>query len=162
MTFEPGPYVYRGTPFTATATVTGPGGLSQSLPVTYTGNCTTPTTTNGCSASASYAGTAVYLPSTATQSITILQPTDPQPVTGFKVDSVNGGLVRFRWTAPLFGPAPQGYVLEGGTEQHDGAGLDRHQQHVAGIRSGRPDRRLGCLDANAGQRLDERRSTRYR
>ncbi|HTM30536.1 MAG TPA: putative Ig domain-containing protein, partial [Vicinamibacterales bacterium] len=115
VTFEPGPYVYRGTPFTATATVTGPGGLSQSLPVTYTGNCTTPTTTNGCTASASYAGTAVYLPSAATQSITILQPTDPQPVTGFKVDSVNGGLVRFRWTAPLFGPAPQGYVLEGGT-----------------------------------------------
>jgi hypothetical protein len=114
VTFEPGPYVYRGTPFTATATVTGPGGLTQPLSVTYGGDCTIPTSANGCTASASYAGTAIYLPSAASQSITILQPTDPQPVTGFKVDSVNGGLVRFRWTAPRFGPPPETYVLEGG------------------------------------------------
>src|SRR4029077_11208060 len=48
VTFEAGPYVYRGTEFGATATVTGAGGLSASVPVVLSGNCTYVTTTNGC------------------------------------------------------------------------------------------------------------------
>jgi hypothetical protein len=48
-------------------------------------------------------------------SVSIAQPTSPQPPSDFRVDSISGGLVRFRWTAPRFGPAPENYVLEGGT-----------------------------------------------
>ncbi len=40
VTFEAGPYTYRGTAFTAIATVTGVGGFSQSVPVVYSGDCT--------------------------------------------------------------------------------------------------------------------------
>ena len=114
VTFEPGPYIYRGTPFTATAIVTGPGGLIQSLPVTYTGDCTIPTTANGCTASARFAGNLSYGPSEDAQSITIVHPTDAQPPTNVRVDAVEGNAVRFRWTAPRFGPRPESYVLEGG------------------------------------------------
>jgi hypothetical protein len=114
VTFEPGPYMYRGTPFTATAVVTGAGGLNQSLPVTYSGNCTIPTTTNGCTASAGFAGSATYLPSSDARSITILQPTDAQPATDFRVDSIVGNIVRFRWVSPQFGPPPTSFILEGG------------------------------------------------
>ena len=32
VTFEAGPYTYRGTPFTATAVATGAGGLNQPVP----------------------------------------------------------------------------------------------------------------------------------
>src|SRR5205807_4070117 len=35
VTFEAGPYTYRGSAFTATAKVTGAGGLDASVPVTY-------------------------------------------------------------------------------------------------------------------------------
>jgi len=70
VTFEAGPHTYRGTPFTATAIVTGPGGLSQSVPVTYGGNCTNVTGANGCTASASFAGSANHLPSAGNAAIT--------------------------------------------------------------------------------------------
>lgn len=40
MTFEGGPYTYRATPFTASAAVTGVGGLNLPLSVVYTGDCT--------------------------------------------------------------------------------------------------------------------------
>lgn len=113
VTFEPGPYVYRGTPFTATAVATGTG-LNQPLAVTYSGNCTIPTTTNGCTASAAFAGSATHLPSSDSRSITILQPTDAQPATQFRVDSIVGNLVRFRWISPQFGPPPTSFFLEGG------------------------------------------------
>src|SRR5207253_3356802 len=46
VTFEAGPYVYRATAFTATATVTGVGGLNQSVPVVYSGDCTNVTVAN--------------------------------------------------------------------------------------------------------------------
>src|SRR5450759_3413268 len=39
VTFEAGPYVYRGTTFGATAVVTGAGGFSQSVTVSYSGDC---------------------------------------------------------------------------------------------------------------------------
>ncbi len=119
VTFEPGPYVYRGTPFVATAMVTGAGGLSQAVPVIHSGDCTIPGAADGCTATATFAGDATYLGSSDSRSITVLQPTDAQPVTGLRVDQVAGTLVRFRWTAPRFGPAPESYILEGGVNPGD-------------------------------------------
>src|SRR4030095_8716184 len=52
VTFESGPYTYRGSVFRATAQVTG-GGLNQTINVTYTGDCLNVSTLNGCTASAS-------------------------------------------------------------------------------------------------------------
>lgn len=37
-----------------------------------------------------------------------------QPPTGLAVSSLNGGTVSISWRAPLIGPAPTSYVLEGG------------------------------------------------
>ncbi|MGA2489245.1 MAG: choice-of-anchor Q domain-containing protein, partial [Anaerolineales bacterium] len=71
VTFESGPYTYRGTAFTATAHVTGAGGLSQNLPVTYKGDCKNVTVTNGCTASASFPGDANHTSSSNSASITI-------------------------------------------------------------------------------------------
>jgi hypothetical protein len=50
----------------------------------------------------------------ATATINVLNTTTPQPPTGLVVDSVEGTLVTVRFTAPLFGPAPTGFVLKGG------------------------------------------------
>ena len=71
VTFEAEPYTYRGTAFTATALVTGPGSLSESVSVGYTGDCINVTVADGCTASATYAESANYLTSTDTKSITI-------------------------------------------------------------------------------------------
>jgi hypothetical protein len=70
VTFEAGPYTYRGTPFTATAIVTGSSGLNQNLTVSYSGDCTN-VSTGGCSASASFQGDATHTASSDTESITI-------------------------------------------------------------------------------------------
>ncbi len=75
VTFEVGPYTYRGTPFTATATVTGVGGLSQAVTVNYTGDCTNVTSANGCTATANFGGDANHDPSSGTKSITITKAT---------------------------------------------------------------------------------------
>ena len=64
VTFGPGPFVYSGNPFTATANVT-PGGNAT---LVYTGSCVN---AGACSVTASYAGDATHLPSSATASITI-------------------------------------------------------------------------------------------
>jgi bacillolysin len=50
----------------------------------------------------------------ATVSIIVNAITTPQPPTGFHVASLAGNVVTFRWTPPAAGPAPTGYVLEGG------------------------------------------------
>ena len=50
VTFEAGPYTYRGTAFTATAAVTGVGGLNQPVTVSYSGDCLNVTVANGCTA----------------------------------------------------------------------------------------------------------------
>jgi hypothetical protein len=71
VSFEPGPYMYRGTAFTATAVVTGVGGLNQAVAVVYTGNCTNVTVTNGCTATANFAGDANHTSSSDSKSITI-------------------------------------------------------------------------------------------
>jgi hypothetical protein len=70
VTFEPGPYVYRGTPFTATAQVTG-ANLDQSVHVDYSGDCTNVTVADGCTATATFAGDQNHDPSTDSKSITI-------------------------------------------------------------------------------------------
>jgi hypothetical protein len=70
VTFEAGPYVYRGTPFTATAAATGVG-LSTSVAVVYSGDCTNVTVANGCTASATYAGDVNHTGSVDSKSITI-------------------------------------------------------------------------------------------
>lgn len=41
--------------------------------------------------------------------------TNAQPPTGLRVTSIVGNLVTFRWNAPLVGPGPTTYVIEGGT-----------------------------------------------
>ena len=73
VTFEAGPYVYRGTEFTATAVVTGAGGLNESVAVVLTGDCTNVTSTDGCTATATYVGDANHTGSSDTKSITILK-----------------------------------------------------------------------------------------
>jgi Bacterial Ig-like domain (group 3)/Bacterial Ig-like domain/Galactose oxidase, central domain len=85
VTFESGPYVYRGTPFTATASVTGAGGLSHSLTVSYSGDCTNVTVTNGCTASASYGGDTNHKPSSDSENITIAKATATIVVTPYSV-----------------------------------------------------------------------------
>ena len=70
--FEAGPYTYRGTVFTASARVTGPGGLDMAiLPVTYAGDCLNVTGTNGCVGTAEFSESVNYLQSIGASSITI-------------------------------------------------------------------------------------------
>ena len=65
VTFGPGPFVYTGTAFVATASVS-PAGTAT---ITYAGDCTNAGIT--CTATATYAGDVTQLPSNATVSITI-------------------------------------------------------------------------------------------
>ena len=51
---------------------------------------------------------------TATVSITVTDPTDPQPPTELYAAGISGNLVKLRFKAPTSGPAPTGYLLEGG------------------------------------------------
>src|SRR3989475_7905244 len=71
VTFETGPYVYRATPFTATAQVTGVGGLNSPVAVVYSGDCTNVTVANGCTATTTYGGDTNHSGSTDSKSITI-------------------------------------------------------------------------------------------
>jgi Uri superfamily endonuclease len=65
VTFATGPFVYTGSAFTATASVTPAG----SATIVYTGDCTNAGST--CTATATYAGDANHLGSSATANITI-------------------------------------------------------------------------------------------
>jgi hypothetical protein len=71
VTFEAGPYTYRGSAFTATANVTGAGGLNQSVGVVYSGDCVNVTSSNGCTATATFAGDTNHNGSSDPKSITI-------------------------------------------------------------------------------------------
>src|SRR5207245_8135510 len=73
VTFEAGPYVYRATPFTATAVVTGVGGLNSAVLVVYSGDCTNVTAANGCTATATFGGDGNDLGSSDSKSITIVK-----------------------------------------------------------------------------------------
>jgi hypothetical protein len=81
VTFENAPYTYRATAFTATAAVTGVGGLNSPVAVVYTGDCTNVTTANGCTATATFAGDTNHLGSTDNKSITITKATSTTTVT---------------------------------------------------------------------------------
>ncbi len=50
----------------------------------------------------------------ATVTITVVPPTNAQPPTGLRVDSVVGSTVTVRFFAPVLGPPPTQYVLKGG------------------------------------------------
>jgi hypothetical protein len=50
----------------------------------------------------------------ATVTIVTVDQANPQPPSGLVVDAVVGPLVTVRFTPPLLGPAPAGYVLKGG------------------------------------------------
>jgi hypothetical protein len=49
-----------------------------------------------------------------TVTINVAQPTTVQPPRELRVSSLSGNLVTFRWRPPGVGPAPAGYLLEGG------------------------------------------------
>src|SRR5206468_1666764 len=83
VTFEAPPYVYRGSAFTATATVTGVGGLNQSVGVVYSGDCTNVTVTNGCTATANFAGDTNHDASSDAKSITITKADASITVNGY-------------------------------------------------------------------------------
>ncbi len=83
VTFEAGPYGYRGSAFTATAQVTGAGGLAAPVTVGYSGDCTTVTSANGCTATATFAGDANHTGSSDSKSITITKANASIPVNGY-------------------------------------------------------------------------------
>jgi len=85
VTFEVGPYIYRGNAFTATAMATGAGGLNQPLTPSYSGDCINVTIANGCSAAASYIGDTNHDPSDSSSSITIQKATPVVHVSGITV-----------------------------------------------------------------------------
>src|SRR5439155_5024966 len=80
VTFETGPYVYRGTAFTATAAVTGVGGLNQPEAVVYSGDCTN-VTRGGCTATATFAGDQNHDGSTDAKSVTLTKASSSTVVT---------------------------------------------------------------------------------
>jgi hypothetical protein len=82
VTFEAGPYVYRGSAFTATAAVSGDGVVTGSPSVTYTGDCQNVTVANGCTATATYAGDANHNGSSDAKSITVNKANPIFTVTG--------------------------------------------------------------------------------
>lgn len=69
VTFGPGPFIYNGSAFTATASVSP--AAAGAATIAYSGQCTLAGT---CTASATYAGSNNYLPSTASASIVIKYP----------------------------------------------------------------------------------------
>ncbi len=72
VTFADGPTTpYTGDPHPATATVTGAGGLSESVPVTYTPGPGAPVNAGSYSADASFAGDANHDPSTGSAALTV-------------------------------------------------------------------------------------------
>src|SRR5438309_3263939 len=81
VTFEAGPYAYRATAFTATAVVTGVGGLNSPVAVVYSGDCTNVTGANGCTATGTYAGDTNHLGSSDIKSITITKASSTTTVT---------------------------------------------------------------------------------
>jgi len=81
VTFEVGPYTYRGSPFTATASATGVGGLNQMLSPTYSGDCTNVTVPDGCTASATFDGDDNHFGSNSSGSITITKAASTTTVT---------------------------------------------------------------------------------
>jgi hypothetical protein len=109
--FGSGPFVYKGSAYTATATVLPDG--SGSADIAYSGDCTD--AGNTCSATASYAGDSGHLPSTSDPvGITI----DPAPLT----ITASSGTMSYGDPVPAVTPQVDGLV---GSDTFDalGAGL---------------------------------------
>lgn len=70
VSFGPGPFVFNGVAFTATASVS-PEAAGEAT-IVYTGDCVNPG--NTCTATATFAGNAIYLPSSASTTIVIALP----------------------------------------------------------------------------------------
>ncbi len=87
VTFEAGPYVYKGSAYTATANVVGAGGLNEAVAVVeYSGDCTNVTVANGCTASSTYAGDANHTLSSDVQNITIAKADANCAISGYSAD----------------------------------------------------------------------------
>lgn len=102
-------FAYAGTPWTATTTtpwitIQAPAGGSANGAVTFSAAPNT--------SSAARTGTIVV----ALKTITVTQPavTTPQPPTGLFASSIVGNTLTLRFTPPVTGPAPTGFILEGG------------------------------------------------
>src|SRR5256885_2379911 len=80
VSFEAGPYTYRGSAFTATVAVTGAGGLTLTPASSYSGDCTNVTGPNGCTASYTWTPDANHTGSSDSKSITITQATSTTTV----------------------------------------------------------------------------------
>jgi hypothetical protein len=80
------------------------GGFTYLPPANFTGTVT-------FSYRASHSG---GFSNIATVTISVIHPSAPQPPTDLVVDAVQGLLVTVRFTPPLLGPAPTGYILRGG------------------------------------------------
>src|SRR5207253_2682044 len=80
VSFEAGPYTYRGSAFTATVAVTGAGGLTLTPASSYSGDCTNVTGPNGCTASYTWTPDANHTGSSDSKSITISQATSTTTV----------------------------------------------------------------------------------
>ena len=104
VTFEAGPYPYRGSAFTATATVTGAGTLNSLVSVVYTGDCTNVTTTDGCTATATFPGDANHTASSDTKHITITKAASSTSLSSGTNPSVFGQSVTFSATVTAVAP----------------------------------------------------------
>lgn len=100
---------YSGTPWTATTatswiTINGPAGGTANGTVTFTAAPN--------SGAVARTGTLVV----ALKTVTVTQPavTTPQPPTGLFASSIVGNTLTLRFTPPAVGPAPTGFIVEGG------------------------------------------------
>ena len=124
VTFEPGPYTYRGTAFTATAVVTGTGGLNQPVPVVLSGDCVNVTTADGCTATATFAGDANHSGSTDSKSITIAKADAVCTVTGYTGTYDGAAHGASGSCLGVAGPVPAGGVAAAAPPAVPLAGLD--------------------------------------
>jgi hypothetical protein len=121
VTFEPGPYVYRGSAFAATAAATGAGGLNQPVTVVYSGDCTNVAVANGCTATANFAGDSNHSGSGDARSITITAATTTTTITNAVTlassPTVVGQSYTVNWSVSVNGPGagtPTGTVTVSG------------------------------------------------
>ena len=117
VTFEAGPYVYRGTAFTATAVVTGVGGLNQPVAVVYSGDCTNVTVANGCTATATFDGDQNHDGSTDSKSVTIAKANATCTVTGYSVYFDNNFHTAIGSSTGVLGESLTGLDLSGTTHK---------------------------------------------
>ena len=74
--------------------------------------------------------------------LTVNNLTTPQPSTALFAASIVGNSVTFRWSKPALGPAPTGYVVEGGINPGEVLASPCDQQHRSDFHRRRADRSL--------------------